>query len=68
MAAEIAQAFGGSGEKGSEADSPQEALDLLGMLSGSDEPGEVPSSGGRHDRGGHPGPQGFFWGGPFSEN
>ena len=55
MAAEIAQAFGDSGEKGSEADSPQEL-------------GEVSSSGGRHDRGGHPGPQGFFWGGPFSEN
>lgn len=68
MAAEIAQAFGDSGEKGSEADSPQEALDLLGMLGGSDEPGEAPSPGGRHDRGGHPGPQGFFWGGPFSEN
>lgn len=68
MAAEIAQALGGSGEKGSEASSPQEALDLLGMLGGSDELGEAPSSGGRHDHGGHSGPQGFFWGGPFSEN
>ena len=68
MAAEIAQAFGDSDEKGSDADAPQEALDLLGMLGGSDELGEAPSSGGRHDRGGHSGSQGFFWGGPFSEN
>lgn len=68
MAAEIAQAFGDSGEKGSDADAPQEAIDLLGMLGGSDELGEAPSSGGRHDHGGHSGPQGFFWGGPFSEN
>lgn len=68
MAAEIAQALGDSGEKDSQASSPQEALDLLGMLGGSDELGEAPSSGGRHDHGGHSGPQGFFWGGPFSEN
>ena len=68
MAAEIVQALGDSGEKDSQASSPQEALDLLGMLGGSDELGEAPSSGGRHDHGGHSGPQGFFWGGPFSEN
>lgn len=68
MAAEIAQALGDSGENDSQDNSPQEALDLLGMLGGSDELGEAPSSGGRHDHGGHSGPQGFFWGGPFSEN
>ena len=68
MATEIAQALGDSGENDSQDNSPQEALDLLGMLGGSDELGEAPSSGGRHDHGGHSGPQGFFWGGPFSEN